>query len=94
MVANILYTAPDPRVDMPRFRNTTVPVGLNISTLRIACNSDYREWTVIQDYRDKSTLGGIAALGGLGSFISIVFVVCFGNSLLGIAYRKSFADEL
>ena len=89
MIADIPYTGPEPGVNDPRFR-LRVPTGTDAATLRIACQSDPREWTVIQDYRNKSILGGIAALGGLGAFLSIFFVIWFGNSLLGIVYRKSF----
>ncbi|KAJ2931019.1 hypothetical protein H1R20_g6097, partial [Candolleomyces eurysporus] len=86
MIADIPYTGPEPGVNDPRFR-LRVPTGTDVATLRIACQSDPREWTVIQDYRNKSILGGIAALGGLGAFLSIFFVIWFGNSLLGIVYR-------
>ncbi|RXW15444.1 hypothetical protein EST38_g10419 [Candolleomyces aberdarensis] len=86
MIADIPYTGPETRVNNPRFQ-IPVPTGTDISTLRIACQNDPREWTVIQDYRNKSILAGIAAVGGLGSFLSVLFAVWFGNSLLGIVYR-------
>ncbi|KAJ2931024.1 hypothetical protein H1R20_g6098, partial [Candolleomyces eurysporus] len=83
MIADIPYIVPETRFANPR----NIPIGPNVSTLQIASQLDLRDWIVIQDYRNKSTLGGIATVGGLGSFFSIVFVVCFGNSLLGIIYR-------
>lgn len=95
MIADIPYTVPDPRIDHPRFRESSAySVGTDISTLRIASQIDPREWTVIQDYRNKSILGGIAAVGGLGSFLSVFFVIWFGGSLFGIIFRKSFVSEL
>jgi hypothetical protein len=95
MIADIPYTVPDSRIDHPLFRDLpSYSVGTNISTLRIASQIDPREWTVIQDYRDKSILGGIAAVGGLGSFLSVFFVIWFGGSLFGIIFRKSFVSEL
>ncbi|KAJ2913764.1 hypothetical protein MD484_g6653, partial [Candolleomyces efflorescens] len=88
MIADIPSTVHDSRVDHPLFRDSpSYSVGTNISTLRIASQIDPREWTVIQDYRNKSVLGGIAAVGGLGSFLSIFFVVWFGGSLFGIIFR-------
>ncbi|RXW14965.1 hypothetical protein EST38_g10892 [Candolleomyces aberdarensis] len=83
MIADTPYIVPETRFDNPR----NIPMGPNVSTLRITCQLELREWTVIQDYRNKSILGGIATVGGVGSFFSIVFVVCFGNPLLGIIYR-------
>ena len=90
LIADMPYTAPDPRVNHPRLNDTSFPPGVNVSTLRIALKNDPREWTVIQDYRSKSILGGIASVGGLGSSLSLFFALCFGNSLLGIVYRMSF----
>jgi hypothetical protein len=88
LIADIPFTSPDPRVNHPRLNYTKFPPGVNVSTLRIAHKNDFREWTVIQDYRSKSILGGLAAIGGLGSTLSLFFAVCFGNSLLGIVYRE------
>jgi hypothetical protein len=90
MIADIPYTAPEPWANSTlfTFKNGSFPTGPDISTLRIACQDDSREWTVIQDYRSKSIMGGIAAVGGLGSFLSVLFLIWFGNSLLGIVYRK------
>lgn len=65
------------------------PAGPSISTLRIVSAGFYEDWTISQDYRTKTTLGGFAEVGGLGSFLSIIFVVLFGNTLLGIAHRTS-----
>ena len=36
---------------------------------------------VIKDYRNKSVLGGIAAVGVLGSMLSAFFIIWFGGSL-------------
>jgi hypothetical protein len=79
---------PDWLADDPWFK-FSYGTGPNISTLRITYPNAPFEWTIIQDYRTKSVIGGFAQVGGLGSILSIGFVILFGNSLLGIMYCKS-----
>ncbi|KAJ2923916.1 hypothetical protein H1R20_g13178, partial [Candolleomyces eurysporus] len=85
LIARMAYTTPDPLAAI----SPDYPTGPNVSTFRIVSTTFSGEWTTIQDYRTKSVMGGFAEVGGLGTFLSIVFVVLFGNSLLGIVYPKA-----
>jgi hypothetical protein len=77
------YIAPDPLAGV----SPDYPTGPNVSTLRITSAPVEAEWAIVQDYRTKSVLNGFAGVGGLGSFFSIIFVILFGNTLLGLFRR-------
>jgi hypothetical protein len=60
----------------------------NVSTLRITYQGPRGEWKIVQDYRGKSVLGGFSAVGGLGSFASLLCAILFGTSLFSFLFRK------
>jgi hypothetical protein len=74
-----MYTIPNP------FAETT---GLGLASLSIAKESDKKEWIVIQDYRNKSVLGGLSGVGGLGSFLSALLAIFLGTSLMRAVLRE------
>ena len=45
---------------------------------------DPSEWITISDQSDESVLSGLSRVGGLWAFLSGVFTVFFGTSLLRI----------
>ena len=51
--------------------------------------TDVNEWTILQDYRSKSVLSGLSALGGLGSFVSTMLALVLGTSLARVLFRTS-----
>ncbi|RXW22826.1 hypothetical protein EST38_g3006 [Candolleomyces aberdarensis] len=83
LITKLAYTLPEPLAAV----SSDYPTGPMISTIRIISTPLEAEWLILQDYRTKSILGGFAEVGGLGSFLSVIFVVLFGNTLLGIAHR-------
>ncbi|KAJ3495604.1 hypothetical protein NMY22_g19916 [Coprinellus aureogranulatus] len=48
------------------------------------------EWVVLQDFRSKSVLVGLSAVGGLGSFLSTLLLVLVGTSLMTAVVREFF----
>jgi hypothetical protein len=79
------YLTPDPLVNV----SPDYPTGPNVSTLRITSAAVEAEWAIVQDYRTQSVLNGFAGVGGLGSFFSVMFMILFGNTLLGLVCRTS-----
>lgn len=62
----------------------------NVSTMRITAEfSDLTEWRIIQDFRDKSVLNGMSAVGGLGSLLNAFFSILLGTTLLRAIFRES-----
>lgn len=82
------HVFPDPQAANP---DLGIPRSENISTLRVFVHDDsfgdgHRGWTLIQDYRDKSVLNGFASVGGLWTFLSGIFTIVFGTSLLRMLF--------
>ncbi|KAJ3541077.1 hypothetical protein NMY22_g4037 [Coprinellus aureogranulatus] len=71
---------------LPSIRNAAV--GPLFSTLRFAPDDYTKEWTVIEDYRERSVVAGLAAVGGLGSLLSTILVVLVGTSLMSAVMRS------
>ncbi|KAJ2911849.1 hypothetical protein MD484_g8568, partial [Candolleomyces efflorescens] len=63
------------------------PTDPDISTLHLTYQGPPFEWKIVQDYREKSVLAGFSAVGGLGSFFSLLCAVLFGTSLFSIVLR-------
>lgn len=59
----------------------------NTATLRIAGQIP-AEFTVIQDFRDKSVLSGLSAIGGLATFLSTILVLTLGTNLMSTVLRS------
>ncbi|KAJ3542697.1 hypothetical protein NMY22_g3416 [Coprinellus aureogranulatus] len=80
MVASIKQTITNPQV----------PVGSNptTSTLMVAMQPISHSFHLIQDYRAKSVLIGLSALGGLGSFLSTLLAILVGTSLMTALIRN------
>ncbi|KAJ3526055.1 hypothetical protein NMY22_g10326 [Coprinellus aureogranulatus] len=70
-----VYTIPSP---------TSKSNNPNISTLTISVEDIFNkpDWIVVQDYRSKSVLDGLSAVGGLGSFLSTLLAILVGTSLM------------
>lgn len=73
----------DPQVANP---DLGIPQSTGISTLRVLLQYDDVFWTVIRDYTDKSVLNGFASVGGLWTFLSGIFTIVFGISLLRMLF--------
>ncbi|KAJ3526799.1 hypothetical protein NMY22_g10025 [Coprinellus aureogranulatus] len=58
-----------------------------LSTLRFAPDDYTQEFTVTEDYRERSMLAGLAAVGGLGSLLSTLLVFLLGTSLMTAVIR-------
>ena len=84
MFAEITETFPDPAAP--------TPADLTSSNLRISIVHTPGDFYVVQDFRDKSVLGGLSDLGGLGSLLSTIFAMIFGVSLLQIFYGTWLSD--
>ncbi|KAJ3541073.1 hypothetical protein NMY22_g4033 [Coprinellus aureogranulatus] len=70
---------------LPSVRNTSGDPFL--STLRFAPDDYTQEFTVTEDYRERSMLAGLAAVGGLGSLLSTLLVILLGTSLMTAVIR-------
>jgi hypothetical protein len=89
------HVFPDPQAANP---DLGIPRSTNISTLRVFLQDNnflgdprlrdvgWGGWSVIQDYTDKSVLNGYASVGGLWTFLSGIFTIVFGSSLLRILF--------
>ena len=77
------HVFPDPQAANPYLG---IPRSTNISTLRAFLYDGDFGWTLLQDYRDKSVLNGFASVGGLWTFLSGIFTIVFGSSLLRMLF--------
>ena len=69
-------------------------LDLNISSIALTLQNVNGEWDLMQDYRSKSVLSGLSALGGLGSLLSTILAVLLGTSLVQAILRAfSFYDR-
>ncbi|KJA20333.1 hypothetical protein HYPSUDRAFT_816951 [Hypholoma sublateritium FD-334 SS-4] len=60
--------------------------GSTLSTLNIFAQDNYGEVNFLQDYREKSVIGGFSSVGGLWTAFSGIFAILFGASMLHIFY--------
>jgi hypothetical protein len=67
------FLTPDPSLNIPRDNNT--------ATLRLYIQPDSSDLRVSTDYREKSILGGISALGGFWTVVNGIFATIFGTTL-------------
>ena len=77
--------------DMSTVPTSSTPsqdINPNISTLHVIYQGPPGEWRVIEDYREESVLSGFSAVGGLGSFLSLICAALFGTSLYSVLFRK------
>ncbi|KAF9482411.1 hypothetical protein BDN70DRAFT_930098 [Pholiota conissans] len=58
-----------------------------IATIRLIPQFDHSLWKVTQDSRTKSVLNGLSQAGGLWTFLSGIFAVFFGSSLMHILFN-------
>ena len=83
---------PDPGTDIAILR------APDISTLRTFAMIDSSERVFTQDSRDHSVITGFSELGGLWTFLSGIFAVIFGSSLMcvllgGFAHLYGFETD-
>jgi hypothetical protein len=74
------FLSPDPSLQVPRDNNT--------ATLRLYLQADYSNWRLSVDYRDKSVLGGLSAVGGFWTVLNGSFAMIFGTSLLFVLFGE------
>lgn len=73
MMSDIAYVTTNVQSD-----NSSPYVG----TMRVVADTDYGgDWIVVRDYRERTVLGGLAALGGLSSFVGALFLWIFGTDI-------------
>lgn len=63
------------------------------STLHLVAVDRMSDWTIIQEFRDKSVLAGVSALGGLMSVFTGIFVMLFGITIIGVIYRECIVPQ-
>jgi len=80
LLGDISTLTPDPSPLIPRHENT--------ATLRIYVQDDPSNFVFVEEYREKSVLGGFAAVGGFWTFINGAFAVIFGSSLMFILFGR------
>jgi hypothetical protein len=56
--------------------------------------NDPSEWMFLQDTREKTVLGGFAAVGGFWTSVNGIFAFIFGSSLLFVAFGRSASVQL
>ena len=71
-----------------------IPIGARLTigtaSLTIYPRTDYSRVKVVQDYRDKSILKGLSAVGGLWTFIAFIFGALYGSSLVRVYFGMFF----
>jgi hypothetical protein len=85
VISQIAYLLNDPQAAA-----LNIPQAPNISTIRISVQNDPSDWRIIQDYREKSILGGLSSVGGLANLFGVLFVVLFGSSLLRLLFGRPY----
>ena len=73
LTSSVPFLTPDPLLNIPRDDNT--------ATLRLYIQPDPTDWHVSIDYREKSILAGISALGGFWTVANGIFAIIFGTTL-------------
>jgi hypothetical protein len=88
----MLSLGPDPGTEINTLR------APEISTLRTFAMIDSSERVFTQDSRENSVINGFSEIGGLWTFISGIFIVVFGSSLMRVLFggfaHPSHADNL
>ncbi|EDR07395.1 uncharacterized protein LACBIDRAFT_327869 [Laccaria bicolor S238N-H82] len=83
-IGAVPFLSSDPSLQVPRHNNT--------ATLRLYLQDDYSDWHVSVEYREKSVLSGLAAVGGFWTVLNGLFATIFGTTLLpdepGERYRN------
>ncbi|KAJ3526798.1 hypothetical protein NMY22_g10024 [Coprinellus aureogranulatus] len=59
-----------------------------VSTLRFAPDDFTQDFNIVQDYRDKTVLAGLASVGGLATTFSTFLIILFGTSLMRSVIRS------
>ena len=76
---------PDPRTEsLP----ISIPLSPSISTLRTFAMIDSSERVFTQDSRENSLINGFSEIGGLWTFLSGIFAVVFGISLMRVLFGR------
>ena len=82
----MLSLGPDPRAEIST--TVAIPRSPEIATLRTFAMIDSSERLFIQDNREHSLVNGFSQIGGLWTFLSGLFSVVFGISLMRIIFGK------
>ncbi|KAF8170386.1 hypothetical protein BJ912DRAFT_997456 [Pholiota molesta] len=82
VIAQINQVFPDPQAGI----SPMIIRSPEIATIRVSKQAVVTQWTIIQDSKDKSFFNGLSQTGGLWTFLSGVFAVVFGGSLMRILF--------
>jgi len=74
------FLTPDTSLQFPREDNT--------ATLRLYMQTDLSNWHVSIDYREKSILSGISAIGGFWTVANGLFATIFGTTLWWVLFGE------
>jgi hypothetical protein len=74
------FLMPDPSLNIPRDDNT--------ATLRLYIQPDSSDWRLSTDYREKSILAGISAVGGFWTVANGIFATIFGTTLWWVLFGE------
>lgn len=77
-IGAVPFLSSDPSLQVPRHNNT--------ATLRLYLQDDYSDWHVSVEYREKSVLSGLAAVGGFWTVLNGLFATIFGTTLLFVLF--------
>lgn len=78
LMGAVPFLSSDPSLQVPRHNNT--------ATLRLYLQDDYSDWHVSVEYREKSVLSGLAAVGGFWTVLNGLFATIFGTTLLFVLF--------
>ena len=90
MISRVLNVFTDPKAGI----SPQISLSVNISTFRVFAQDDPSEWITVSDQGDESVLSEFSRVGGLCMFLSGVFAMLFGTSLLRLLYGKVFIHKL
>ena len=80
VTASVPFLTPDPSLQIPRDNNT--------STLRLYLQTDLSNRRVSIDYREKSILSGMSAVGGFWTVVNGLFATIFGTTLWWVLFGE------
>ena len=80
VTAFVPFLMSNPSLKIPRDNNT--------ATLHLYLQDDASDWRVSIDYREKSILTGISALGGFWTIANGVFATIFGTTLWWVLFGE------
>jgi hypothetical protein len=81
LTSAVPFLSLDPSLKIPRDSNT--------ASLRLYLADDYSDLHLYVEYREKSVLSGLSAVGGFWTVLNGLFATVFGTTLMFVLFGES-----